>query len=86
MEPISFGEANQSLAKPNNSTDEECGPLAVYTDGTVCTSCWKLSLRERISALIFGVSISSTDRIGLQRELHLWDIIGYEFQYPLRIE
>lgn len=54
MEPIKFPEANQHLQKPEGMTDEECGPLPVYNDGRQSISCWKLSLRERLYALLFG--------------------------------
>ena len=35
-------------------TDKECSSLKVYTDGEVCISCWKLSLKERVKALLYG--------------------------------
>jgi hypothetical protein len=45
-----------TLQKPESMTDEECGPLAVCQDpaGKCCLSCWKPSLRERLSLLFFG--------------------------------
>ena len=54
MKPISFQEYNAVLQKPPNMTDEECGSLTVYRDGKQCISCWKMSVKERLSALIFG--------------------------------
>ena len=54
MKPIKFKEANKNLLKPENMTDEECSSLWVYTDGEQCISCWKLSFKQRLSALIFG--------------------------------
>lgn len=54
MEPISFPEANKNLQKPQGMTDEECGPLPVYNDGQQSISCWKMTWRERLSALIYG--------------------------------
>ena len=54
MNPINFKEATNVLKKPENMTDEECGSLPVYTDGTCCVSCWKMSLKERLAALLFG--------------------------------
>lgn len=54
LKPIKFKQANKNLQKPNNMTDEECKSLWVYTDGQVCISCWKMTLRQRVSALIFG--------------------------------
>ena len=54
MTPIKFKEANVNLEKPQDMTDEECKSLAVYTDGRECISCWKMSFKERLSALIHG--------------------------------
>ena len=54
MKPIKFEEANKNLLKPNSMTDEECSSLWVYTNGYECISCWKLTLKQRLSALIFG--------------------------------
>jgi len=54
MNPIEFKESNQTLGKPNNMTDKECGTLPIYTDGKSCLSCWKMSFIERLKALIFG--------------------------------
>lgn len=54
MKPIQFPEANVTFAKDQ----PEYLPLPAYRDhhdpsGTVI-SCWKLSWRERIKALVFG--------------------------------
>lgn len=54
MKPIEFKEMNRELKKPNNMTDEECTSLYVYTDNVICISCWKLSLKERLKALLYG--------------------------------
>lgn len=54
MEPTKFPQANRDLLKPEGMTDEECGSLPVFTDDQICLSAWKLSLRERLSALLFG--------------------------------
>lgn len=54
MKPIKFKQANKQLFKPDSMTDKECSSLWVYTNGTQCVSCWKLSLKDRIKALIFG--------------------------------
>lgn len=54
MKPIKFDEANQCLFKPKNMTDEECSSLWVYADGMHNISCWKMSFRQRLSALIHG--------------------------------
>lgn len=54
MKPTHFDEANKTLLKPPGMTDEECGSLPVYNDGEQCISCWRMSLRERLAALLFG--------------------------------
>jgi len=54
MEPVNFEHANKNLLKPQGMTDEECGSLPVYTDGKECISLWKMTWRERFSALFFG--------------------------------
>ena len=54
MKPIKFNEANKELLKPDNMTDEECSSLWVYTDGNQCISCWKMSFKQKIKALLFG--------------------------------
>lgn len=54
MNPIKFKEANKNLLKPNNMTDEECKSLWVYTDNQQCISCWKMTFKQRIKALLFG--------------------------------
>lgn len=54
MEPQKFEEANRNLLKPQGMTDEECGSLPIWTDGKECISCWKMTWRERLSALFFG--------------------------------
>lgn len=54
MDPIDFKYATKTLSRPSDMTDKECGPLPVYTDGNVCISLWKMTWRERFSALFFG--------------------------------
>lgn len=54
MKPVKFAEANKNLTKPNSMTDEECGSLFVFDDGTQCVSCWKLSFIQRLNALWYG--------------------------------
>jgi hypothetical protein len=54
MEPMAFKEANKILMKPHGMTDEQCSSLPIYNDGIQCISCWKMTWRERISALLFG--------------------------------
>jgi hypothetical protein len=54
MEPTAFKESNITLHRPQDMTAEECSPLSVFSNGRECISCWKPSLRERISILLFG--------------------------------
>ena len=54
MKPITFKEMNKTLTKPEHMTDEECKSLPVYTDEFQTVSCWKMSFRERIAAVLFG--------------------------------
>lgn len=48
------GEHVRVLAKPKSMTDEECGSLPVFGVDGQCVSCWRMSWRERLSALVFG--------------------------------
>lgn len=54
MTPINFREANKLLNKPTGMTDEECSLLPVFSDGEQCISCWKMTRKQRISALLHG--------------------------------
>lgn len=54
MEPINFKQSNVKLGKPEGMTDEQCGSLPAFTDGKQVVSCWKMSFKERINALLFG--------------------------------
>jgi len=72
MKPTKFPQANKNLLKPESMTDEECGPLEVFTNGTQCISCWKMSIRERLSALIFGRAWLSVFSGETQPPVALW--------------
>jgi hypothetical protein len=54
MNPVKFKESNVTLNKPESMTDEECILLPVFTDGVQCISCWNMTFKERIKALMFG--------------------------------
>lgn len=60
MEPATFDEQNGELAPPagfdpeQSQATDEIVPLPIFTDGEQCVSLWRLSWRERLSALIFG--------------------------------
>jgi hypothetical protein len=55
--PIQFPEANSTLGggpAARYGTSDDVLDLAVYKDGQRIISCWRLSWRERLSALLFG--------------------------------
>ena len=53
MDPIKFDEANLVLTAPPTMKDD-CGDLYCHTTGDTVISKWKLTRRERLSALING--------------------------------
>lgn len=57
MKPINFKYSNHTL-QPSGAeySDNVIGvdPLPIWTDGEQCVSCWRMSWRERLSALLFG--------------------------------
>ena len=57
MTPSQFKHANKTLQPSGKEYSENVNsvqPLPVWTDGEQCVSCWQMSWRERLSALIFG--------------------------------
>ena len=54
MNPTHFEQVTNVLERPDSMTDEECGPLPIFRENGTCISLWRMSLRERISALFFG--------------------------------
>ncbi|KKL16707.1 hypothetical protein LCGC14_2492850 [marine sediment metagenome] len=46
MKPIEFPEANNTLQKPAGWTDEDCGPLPVFSDGKQSVSLCVLLIRS----------------------------------------
>jgi hypothetical protein len=60
VEPSRFKEQNGSLGAPQNFDPEqseaasEIVSLPVFSDGEQCISLWRMSWRERLSALLFG--------------------------------
>ncbi len=57
MTPTKFEHSNKVLQPSGktygpNVTGVE--PLAIWTDGEQCVSCWRMTWRERLNALIFG--------------------------------
>lgn len=58
-DPTVFPEANKVLGPPAGERsytliDPLIDPLPIFTDGKACVSLWKLTWRERWSALFFG--------------------------------
>jgi len=57
MKPSIFVHSNKTL-QPSGATYSEnvtgVEPLQIWTDGEQCVSCWRMSWRERLSAVIFG--------------------------------
>jgi len=72
LEPIKFPEANKVLRRPEGMTEEQCGDLHTHTDGQYSLSCWQMTWRERLSALLFG-------------KVWLWVMSGYT-QPPVSLE
>ena len=58
MKPIEFKYANWRLDPPAGKEYSEnvtgIDPLPVWTDGEQCVSCWQMTWRERLAALLFG--------------------------------
>ena len=53
MIPIKSPEANKTLTRPTEM-QEECLDLPIRANREVCISCWKMTWRERIKAILFG--------------------------------
>lgn len=56
MNPIHFPEKNKVLQPPIGAASKVVSiePLAVWTDGEQCISCWRMTWRERLFALFHG--------------------------------
>ena len=57
MKPTKFDEANKNLTGSREGYSEQVeavDPLPIFTNGEQCISLWKMSWRERFSALFFG--------------------------------
>jgi len=54
--PTTFAEANRTLGDNGYRSEAATNivSLRVWTDGEQCVSCWRMSWRERLSALLFG--------------------------------
>lgn len=54
MKPIDFPESNRNLARPRNTTPEECTSLPILQTGDFCISCWQGTWRDRLRFLFTG--------------------------------
>lgn len=58
MSPQKFKYQNKVLNWPTDAKFSEniipAGALPIWTDNEQCISCWQMTWRERISALLFG--------------------------------
>ena len=54
MRPVPFPQQTVELQKPAGMTDEQCGALPVFRDGTYCISCWSPSWRDRLRLALGG--------------------------------
>jgi len=57
MKPVPFGYSNRTLqpgSQQYSGNVTGVDQLPVWTDGEQCVSCWTMSLRERLCALVFG--------------------------------
>ena len=54
MKPFKFKEQNFTLTRPYNMTEGECSSLPAYRCMGRIISCWKMSLLDRIRAVLFG--------------------------------
>lgn len=87
MKPVTFPAQNAVLGPPLGEILDaiydqngiprmghppEIASLPIYTDGVACLSCWRPTLRERLSVLVFG-------------RVWLWSLSG-RTQAPVRVE
>lgn len=56
MRPKGFPESNNTLIRPASMTDDECGSLPVWTDGSECISRWEPTRKERL-LILFGAPV-----------------------------
>jgi hypothetical protein len=54
MKPTPFKGQSKVLKRPEVMTEEECAPLPILNLGDTCISCWQMSWRERLKALLTG--------------------------------
>jgi len=57
MKPTQFKYSNKVLQPGGaqySGNITEVAPLPVWSDGEQCVSCWQMTFKERLSALLFG--------------------------------
>jgi len=57
MKPIDFKYSNKTLQPSGAEYSDDVTdvvPLHIWTNNEQCVSCWHMSWRERLSALLFG--------------------------------
>ncbi len=54
MTPINFPESNQSLSRPDGTTEKQCSSLSILQTGDFCISCWPGTWRDRLRFLFTG--------------------------------
>lgn len=61
MKPIPFKQQTIELqANPNQLeiNGQSVGSLPIFTDGSQCISCWKMTFIERLKALFYGKGLA----------------------------
>lgn len=80
MTPTTFPQSNKTLKAPPGK-EAEIVELPIWTDGQQCVSCYRLSWRERFSALFFGRAWLSV--LSGQTQPPVWMLVKRElFEQP----
>jgi len=54
VKPVHFPEANRLLGPPLGVSRDECGDLHTFNANGVSVSCWAMTWRDRLRALVTG--------------------------------
>lgn len=54
MKPVTFKQQNITFTRPPSMTDEQCQPLPAFRGEGQLISCWQMSLKDRLRALLTG--------------------------------
>lgn len=54
MTPIPFEKQNKVLTPTATNDGRDLQNISVLTDGQQCLSCWQMTWRERLAALLHG--------------------------------